>query len=174
MEKRLLRFITAKLHKNHRQFAMTVTRVLCTELSVQPSQLVCISRDSVSVNGATCRLLTQSTFALAEDLLCISHTLSNVGERIQFNTLKEFFTPWLELVGGRNPHRGAQRLWRETVAPRKVSGYSNTRWYCSAEIQFVLAECFDQLPDFLSKLDALGYGDATRQKMHSVLDSSAN
>lgn len=81
-------------------------------------------------------------------------------------------TPWLELVGGRNPHRGAQALWRSAVHPQSVPGYSTTRWYAGAEIQFVLAENCHRLPSFLAKLDEYKYGDATRQKLHNVIDST--
>lgn len=103
--------------------------------------------------------------------MCISHTLNNVGNRISFDVLEEFMLPWLELVGGRNPHRGAQSLWRAKVAPQKVPGFSNVRWYCKAEIQFVLAENFEKLQQFLLELDARGYGEATRQKLHDILDA---
>lgn len=78
-------------------------------------------------------------------------------------------TPWLELVGGTNPHEGARALWRSTVGQR-VPGFSNTRWYSKAEIQFVLAEHFHKLQPFLSELDARGYGEAARQKLHAILD----
>lgn len=203
LQKRLLRFITAKTHVNSEELASTITCVLCTELAIPPQlvrctrmirytawqslappvdclipassqrQVGCISRDSVAVNGAACRMLTQAPFSTAEDMMCISHTLNNVGSRISFDVLEEFMGPWLELVGGRNPHRGAQSLWRAKVAPQKVPGFSNVRWFCKAEIQFVLAENFEKLQPFLLELDARGYGDATRQKLHDILDADA-
>lgn len=170
LHSRLLRFVTAKVHLKAPQLASLITTALCAELSVPPTHVVCISRDSASVNGAACTLLTGSTFAYSENVLCISHTLNNVGSRIHFDVLSSFMTPWLELVGGRNPHRGAQSLWRQTVAPRSVPGYSQVRWHSLAEIQFVLAEEFDKLASFLTNLDTLGYGEATRAKLHTILD----
>lgn len=170
LQYRLLRFQTAQAHLNAAQFASLITRILCTDLGIAPELLICISRDSVLVNGAACRMLTTSPFHAAETQLCISHTLNNVGSRITFDVLSEFMTPWLELVGGRNPHRGAQALWRAAVAPQAVPGYSKVRWHSLAEIQVVLAENFDKLRPFVAQLDERGIGDATRKKLQDVLD----
>lgn len=171
LSNRLLRFVTVLKHMNAPEFATIITRILCTELSIDPANLVCMSRDSVSVNGATCTRLQNGAFPYAENQMCISHTLNNVGEKLQFEQLQEFFTPWLELVGGRNPHRGAQSLWKAAVFPQTVPGYSHTRWHASAEIQFVLSNNFDKLQPFVRKLDELNYGDATRKKLGSILNS---
>ena len=172
LNKRLLRFKTTKLHMNAAQLAQLITQTLCSELGVAPQFVVSISRDSVSVNGAACRLLTQGILASAEDIMCMSHTLNNVGARISLDTLRAFMTPWLELVGGRNPHRGAQSLWRQLVSPMKVPGYSNTRWYSVAEIQFVLAENFDRLVPFVDALEQRNIGDATTAKLRAILGDS--
>lgn len=133
--------------------------------------VVCFARDSVSVNGAACKLLCGSTFCNAINMLCICHTLNNTGSQLDLPVLAAFMTPWLDLVGGRHPHAGARELWRETVAPQRVPGFSNTRWFSKAEIQFVLAENFNKLPTFLRRLDEYGYGDATRQKLHTILEA---
>lgn len=169
LQNRLLQFKTTQNHLNGAQFASLVTRVLCSDLGFQPEMVVCISRDSVLVNGAACRLLTTSPFYAAENQMCISHTLNNVGSRIKFDVLSEFMTPWLELVGGRNPHRGAQAMWKAAVAPQVVPGYSKVRWHSLAEIQIVLAENFDQLDPFVAQLNARGWGDATRKKLTELL-----
>lgn len=168
---RLLRYVTAKKHLNAAQFASLLTRILCVEYSIDPDMVVSISRDSVNVNGAACARLQEATFLCSENMLCISHTLNNVGGKLVLPTLQEFFTPWLELVGGRNPHRGAHSLWKRTVHPQVVPGYSYTRWHASAEIQFVLADNFHQLHPFVCKLDELSFGDATRKKLGTILRS---
>jgi hypothetical protein len=168
IENRLLRFKTTRQHVKAPQLAQLITQTLCTELGFRLDMLVGLSRDSVGVNGAACRLLMQSTFTCAVDMMCISHTLNNVGRRISFDILREFMTPWLDLVGGRNPHRGAQQLWKATVYPMQVPGFSNTRWYAAAEIQFVLAENYHHLADFIDKLGHHDYGDATLAKMKAV------
>lgn len=170
---RLLRFLTAKNHLKGQQLASTINQVVSCELGIRSDMIVSMTRDSAAVNGAACRVLVSSTYLSTASLLCISHTLNNVGARLSFDVTESFMTPWLELVGGRNPHRGAQALWRSTVHPQSVPGYSKVRWYAAAEIQFVIAENFHQLPDFLAKLDELDYGDATRRKLHAIIDDPA-
>lgn len=171
---RLLRFITSKLHLKGAQFCALILRVMCTELGLQPENVVSMSRDSVLVNGAACKLLKESIFHCADVQLCISHTLNNVGSRIDFELLSRFMTPWLELVGGRNPHRGARALWRAAVSPEQVPGYSAVRWHAAAEIQFVMARNFEKLDGFLQSLDEHGYGDATRKRLHEIFDPACS
>lgn len=101
--------------------------------------------------------------------MCISHTLNNVGARIEFSLSASFMTPWLELVGGHHPHRGAQALECMTVHPTRAPGHSNFKWYATAEIQFVLADHFHKLEAFLDHLDDLSYDDATRRKLHGII-----
>lgn len=167
---RLLRFLTCKHHLKAAQLASMLTKVLLTELGIEPEQVVSFSRDSVAVNGAACRLLCSATFTCAESILCICHTLNNAGSQVDFPVLASFTTVWLDFVGGRHPHTGARDMWRSTVAPQVVPGFSNTRWFSKAEIQFVLAENFSRLPGFMARLEEHGYGDASRQKLRSFLD----
>lgn len=145
LQTRLVRFLTAHVHLNNAAvFASIITRALRTELSVCPEQVACFSRDSVLVNGAACQLLMQIPFTCAENQLCITHTHNNVGSRINFDVLREVMTPWLKLVGGSNPHQGANKGLVagccSSAGPR--IGYSSTWWYSLAEIQFFIAENF--------------------------------
>jgi hypothetical protein len=107
------------------------------------------------------------------DTLCISHTISNAGERIILPILAEFTTPWLELVGGRDPHAGAKALWKSMVSPQVVPGYSKVRWWSKAEIWFVKAENFSQLRPFVRLLQDRDIGDATTVKMATILRDHA-
>lgn len=168
---RLIMLKTTLKHVKGRQLASIITELICTTLRLSATHMVSIARDSASVNGKACRRLCQNPFTSSLQLLCICHTLNNAGARVNLPTLNEWMTPWLELVGGRDPHKGAQSLWKEMVAPRTVPGFSKTRWYSKAEIQFVLAEHFDKLSEFLDELDDLEYGDATRKKLRSMFDS---
>lgn len=170
---RLVRFLTTKLHLNAAQLASIITTTACTELGLEPDQIVSFTRDSASVNGAAVRILGTSPFCHSEQVLCICHTLNNVGVRLNFDVLSSFMTPWLELVGGQAAHAGAKALWRAAVKPTPVPGFSNTRWYSKAEIQFVIAQHFDALKPFLHDLAERDYGDATRQKMCAILDDEA-
>lgn len=169
---RLIMLKTTLKHVKARQLAAIITELLCTtlRLPLPASHVVSMCRDSASVNASACRRLCQNPFTAAAQFLCMCHTLNNAGAHIVLPTLNEWMTPWLELVGGSDPHRGAQTLWKDTVAPATVPGYSKTRWYAKAEIQFVLAEQFDKLGEFLDELDELEYGDASRKKLRAIFD----
>ena len=167
---RLLDFTTLETHVDNQRLAAHITNLLMQRRGVPLDHVINLARDSCAVNGAACRRL-KVTFSSAADSLCFCHTLCHVGERFELLTLKEFKTPWLELVGGRDPHRGAQTLWKEVVAPAPVPGYSKVRWYSWAEILFVIAEAgMNRLGDFIGTCEQRDYGDATRLKLRSIYD----
>ena len=164
---RLLDFTTLKAHVNNVQLAAHITNVVMQQRRVPLTHVVNLARDSVSVNGAACRRM-QTTFTSAADSLCFCHTLCHVGEHFELPTLKEFKTPWLELVGGRDPHRGAKALWKEMVQVT-VPGYSKVRWYSWAEILFVIAEAgMNLLGNFISKCEERDYGDAMQTRLRNI------
>ena len=171
---RLLDFHTYEKHINNVQLAAHITNVIMQVRGVPLVHLINIARDSVSVNGAACRRLKQ-TFTSSADTLCICHTLCHVGEHFELPTLTEFKTPWLELAGGRDPHRGAQLLWKETVSPASVPGYSKVRWYSWAEILFVIAEAgMERLGEFITTCEERDYGDATRKNLRTTYDNKTD
>ena len=175
LEMRLVDFSTMEKHLNHGQFAIHVQDLIMRKLLVAPSDVINFSRDSVSLNGAACRLLTANPFTNACDFMCISHTLSNCGKHMQLATLDRFKTPWLELVGGRGAHAGAKKLWKETVKPQEVPGYSNVRWWAWAEITFVIAEAgMQRLGDFITECEQRDYGDATRKALRNIYDNETD
>ena len=66
-------------------------------------------------------------------------------------------------------------LWKETVAPAVVPGYSHVRWYAKAEIIFVIGEAGTRrLRDFLLECDNRDYGDATRTKMNRIYNTKGD
>ena len=76
--------------------------------------------------------------------------------------------------GGRDPHRGAQALWKETVGVA-VPGYSKVRWYSWAEIVFVIAEAgMGTLGGFMTTCEERDYGDATRKSLRRIFDDMAD
>ena len=171
---RLLDFTTLEKHVNAVGLCSHINDLIGLKRGIPSANVVGFSRDSVSTNGAACRRL-MITYTSAADLLCICHTLCHVGEHFQLPTLDEFMTPWLELVGGRNPHAGAKMLWKETVAPAAVPGYSHVRWYSKAEIIFVIGEAGTRrLRDFLIELRNRDYGEATRIKMQNIYDQKGD
>jgi hypothetical protein len=174
LKKRLLDFHTLAKHANAVQLAAHTLDVVVRKRNVPASYVVGLSRDSVAVNGAACRRL-MVTMTSACDLLCICHTLCHVGARFELTVLDKFMTPWLELVGGRSPHAGAKMLWKESVSPAVVPGYSNVRWYAKAEIIFVIGEAGTRrLRDFLVELENRDYGEATTDKMLEIYNQEGD
>jgi hypothetical protein len=168
--KRLLDFTTTEKHVNNVQLAGHITNTLMHSRRIPLLNVVNFSRDSVSVNGAASRRL-RATFTAAADSLCFCHTLCHVGEHFDLPTLAEFKTPWLELVGGRDPHHGAQALWKLMVAV-PVPGYSKVRWYSWAEILFVIAQAgMRLLGDFITTLEERDYGDSTTKTLRRIYDN---
>lgn len=169
---RLIMFRTTEKHMDASQLASLITSRIA-ELSIPYQNVVSITRDSCATNGAACKLMLGNPFINACDLLCVSHTISNAGSRIQLSTLNEFTTPWLDLVCGRDPHPAAKRLWKELVSPQAVPGYSKVRWWSKAEIWFVVAENYDKLRPFVRLLQQRDIGDATTAKLASILHEKA-
>ena len=169
---RLVGMVTTKLHLNNVQLANLVTGVILRKLLLPEEFVVNFVRDSASTNGAAVVRLLES-FENAENILCICHTLCHVGDNFDLPALSEWMTPWLELVGGRGAHAGAKLLWKETVAPMEVPGFSNVRWYSKAEIEFVQARNWSKLNPFVAKIQELKYGDATTAKLSAILHNPA-
>jgi hypothetical protein len=171
LRKRLLDFTTIEKHVNNIELATHITDITVHQRGVPVTHVVGLGRDSVAVNGAACRRLLV-TMTSAVDILCICHTLCHVGEHFAMPTINMFMTPWLELVGGRNPHAGAKLLWKEVVAPATVPGFSHVRWYSKAEIIYVIAEAGTRrLRDFLLALDQRDFGDVTTKKMLDIYNN---
>lgn len=168
---RLLMLKTTQKHTNHAELASLLTINLAHHLCIPAQNVVCLPRDGCSTNGAAMRLMLANPFINAIDSMCFCHILSLCGERINLPVLSSFTTPWLELVGGRDPHHGAKNTWASLVHPAKVPGYSKVRWYSKAEIQFVQAENAHQLAPFMRILQQRGIGDATTRKMVEILQS---
>ena len=88
--------------------------------------------------------------------------------------MDEFKTPWLQLAGGRDPHKGAQALWKVLVGG-SVPGYSAVRWYAWAEITFVIAEAgMRVLRNFIETCEDRDYGDESTKKLRSIYDNKSD
>ena len=172
LEQRLIDFTTFEKHLAGDEFAVHETDVILTQLCVRSTSVVNFTRDSCSTNGVACRTLIQHPFRNASDIMCISHTLNNTGSRLLLPTLDKFKSPWLQLAGGRQPHTGAKKLWKQMVSPQSVPGYSTVRWWSWASITFVIAEAgMQRLGDFIQECETRGYGDASTKSLRSIYDN---
>ena len=71
-----------------------INRMLTKACNVEPPDVVGGARDSCSTNGTAMRNLKLVMLNL-QDFLCVSHTLSKLGEHIDMPTLEGFMTHWL-------------------------------------------------------------------------------
>lgn len=169
LQKRLVDFTTMQKHLSGMELANHEQDLIMRKCSIRPAFVVCFARDSVAANGVACRALVERPFTNACNMMCFSHTFGNGGKRINLPTLAKFKTPWLELAGGRDPVPGAKALWKQTVAPAEVQGYSHVRWWAWAEITFVIAEAgMRRLGDFISTCEQREYGDATTKVLRAI------
>eukprot|EP00965_Chrysotila_dentata_P004858 159379-Pleurochrysis_carterae.AAC.4 len=74
-------------------------------------------------------------------------------------------TPWLDLVGGRMAHSGAQLLWKQIVAPQQE--LSNVRCHSKAKSIFVIAKNLGTMGEFHDTRDTREHGEATSKKLRA-------
>jgi len=120
---RLLAFITVFKSFDAAELVRLIAPILLQHLGIDPSMIICFARDAVACNGLAMATLS-TLFGTSEDLPCVCHTLSHMGEHFDFPLLDSFMTPWYTLVCN-NP--AAKLLWKETIC-EAVKGYSNVRW----------------------------------------------
>eukprot|EP00966_Prymnesium_polylepis_P092029 2130345-Prymnesium_polylepis.1 len=145
-----------------------INRMLTKACEVEPSDVVGGARDSCSTNGTAMRNLKLVMLNL-QDFLCVSHTLSKLGEHIDLPTLGGFMTHWLGLV---QHHPSAKTLWMELTGGSAMKGYSTIRWCSREEVQNELAaKLGTHVSSFVDKLIERDIGEAHPRKMKVILDS---
>ena len=121
-------------------------------------------RDGASVNGNAAKRL-KFAFSLWYDLICIPHTLSLTGDHVELTTLNAFMVHWIALV---SPAGAANALWRRMTgyAPRS---FSKTRWHSRTECALDTFKRQQYLPEFMSRLQKEGIGDAHTKAMVMIV-----
>ena len=149
LHQRLVLLITYEKHLTGVQISKMLTVLYLTTFKLQIERLIGFGRDSAAVNGVGVRSLTV-TFTYAEDVLCLCHTLMNVGKHIQLATLDEFLSKWIQIIygGSSAAHKAA---WKRMI-DISVVGHSTVRWYCEGEIIIQNAKHFPSLHPFLTQL----------------------
>jgi hypothetical protein len=160
---RLVSFKTAAKHLDGKSSAALVTQLLIKDLQLPLDKLIAIMCDSAAANGVAVRIMS-STFISCSDILCICHTLSHVGDHFEWKVLDAFLTPWVTLVCN---NKGARKLWNELIG-EAAQGFSNVRWYCTAEIAMQISKYFHLLGTFLEQLEFQGIGQTTTTKMMDI------
>lgn len=100
-------------------------------------------------------------------MLCVPHTLHNMGKNLDFPTLSGFFTPWLTLVQN-TP--AAKSRWRSVLGGcTSPATFSKVRWWSRWECWREVAINFGSLQTFLEKLVEDDIGDATTAAMIAII-----
>lgn len=123
LQNRVLHVTTAETSVNATSLAALITDGLVHKCGIDPARVVGFSRDSVSVNGSAVAFV-RSLFKNSCDILCISHTLNNSGERITNDNLTKFTKNWLVMSSSSN----ANKAWKK-LTTKSLKSYSNTRWW---------------------------------------------
>ena len=168
IQMRLVTMQTAEKHMDGGELCAFVNEVLTQACQVRVLDVVGGARDSCSTNGTAMRNLKVVMIELL-DFMCVSHTLSKLGEHIDLPTLHDFMTHWLGLV---QHHPAAKKLWKEETGGDAMQGYSTIRW-CSREVvQNELAvKLGTHVSAFVDTLLERDIGDAHPKKMRDILDS---
>lgn len=145
---RLALLMTYEKHLSGVQAARVLTTLYMTTLTIAIPRMIGFGRDSVSANAVTLRSLTP-VFTHAEDILCICHTLMNMGKHFLLAFLEEFYGKWISIIYGTSPQ--AKAIWKRSLDVALV-GFSTVRWYCEAEIIIQNAAYFPLIRPFLSQL----------------------
>ena len=168
IQMRLVTVQTAEKHMDGPELCAFINNILSAVCQIESINVVGGARDSCSTNGTAMRNLKVVMLEL-QDFLCVSHTLSKLGEHISLPTLSDFMTHWLGLV---QHHPSAKRLWKEETGGQAMEGYSTIRW-CSREVvQNELAvKLGTHVKSFVDKLIDREIGEAHPRKMKAILDS---
>lgn len=168
IEQRLVRFVTAAKHVNGDGLYRLFMTEVSPRLSFNPNFLVAVARDSCSTNAVAVRhilLLAED----AVDMMCMPHTLHNMGKHLNLPVLDEFFTPWLTLV----QHTPAAKLrWKTVLDGTTMATFSKVRWWSRWQCWQEVSQNFSQLEPFLGSLAENNIGDATTKTMSELLKNT--
>ncbi|KAL3928978.1 MAG: hypothetical protein SGPRY_002160 [Prymnesium sp.] len=87
-----------------------------------------------------------------------------MGEHFELSELEDFMSSWIGLIYSTPAARG---VWANLVG--SVVSFSNTRWYCKAEIIMQIATNFPFLEQAIANFDEKGIGQAHRARLRKLL-----
>eukprot|EP00117_Sycon_ciliatum_P001327 scpid51838/ scgid7033/ len=163
---RLVRLRILSKSLTFQQLAREIITCLSTEYHLPAASLVAAIRDGAAVNGAAMRYVRDIMYPQAMDIICVSHTLDNVGKRFQVKLLETFLQWWVSLFA----HSPAANMeWRNRTGCA-VKSYCPTRWWSWYEMLAQVLECFGDVQPFLEQLT---YSPAARQHLVDILHNPA-
>ena len=92
------------------ELARDIITILCTQwLQIPASIVIYAIRDGASVNGAAMRTMKEVMFPSMMNIICVSHTLDNVGRHMETPLLNNFLQRWIALFA---PSPATKLLWK--------------------------------------------------------------
>lgn len=164
LEQRLVRFLTLARHADGAALAGVISSLVLQQLRMPIDSIVGFLRDSAAVNGSAIGML--GMFTSAANIMCVSHTLNNVGSRFSFSVLSTFSSAWVTLMHS----HAARGLWAGEIghSPRR---YSAVRWHALAEMQFEIGTHFSRLDDFLQQCTQHGIAPSSTSQLQTLLQT---
>lgn len=131
------------------QLAREIITALSTQLQYPSDKLVAVTRDGASVNRVAVGYLKDIMYPQVFDIICLCHSLDNVGKRIETDLLNSFLCSWVSLFS----HSPTARIaWRERTG-EAIKSYSQTRWWSWWEMLHQLHKLFNHVSPFLRALE---------------------
>ena len=79
------------------ELARDIITTLCTGLQIPASTIIRAIRDGASVNDAAMRTMKEVMFPSQMNIICVSHTLDNVGRHMETPLLNNSLLRWIAL-----------------------------------------------------------------------------
>ena len=164
IQQRLARFHVLAKSMKAPELAREIILCLSTFFQINPSRVVAFVRDGAAVNTAALEQVMMLLYTQANDIICASHNLDNVGQRFDTPTLSEFAQWWVALFS-RSP--AARLAWktRTGVSPKS---HSTTRWWSLWEVLKQLLQYFGDVEPFLMECE---WSPAARHRCLQVLQN---
>eukprot|EP00117_Sycon_ciliatum_P019577 scpid46117/ scgid1592/ len=147
------------------QLAGELVAALSTTLQLKPTTLVAAIRDGAAVNRVAVERVKEIMYGDLLDVICMPHSLDNVGWHFDTPILDEFLQWWVSLFA-RSP---APRLLWKARAGVAVKSQSNTRWWSTYEVGAQLMEFFGDVQPFLTECQ---YSPSACQHLKRILNES--
>ena len=164
-QQRLVRFHILAKSLTGVQLAGELVAALSTTLQLKPATLIAAIRDGAAVNRVALERVKELLYGDLLDVICMSHSLDNVGRRFDTPILDEFLQWWVSLFA-KSP--AARLLWKAR-AGIAVKSRSATRWWSSYEVAAQLMEFFGDVRPFLNECE---YSPSARQHLIRILSES--
>ena len=145
------------------ELACELLSCLSTLFQLKPNQIIAFIRDGAAVNKVAVTHLTTFLHGKVLDVICLSHSLDNVGRRFETPVLGEFLHWWVSLFA-RSPAARLQWKARSGVAPKT---HCSTRWWSLYEVAAQSMELFGDIQPFLEECT---YSPSACQHLISLFD----